>query len=61
MSALSPHTTPSCLSPCPWLQQYWVLISGTRLQGREPLGPGYSFSQLLTSLSLGGALSQIQS
>lgn len=31
-----------------------------RLQGREPLGPGYPPSQLLTSHSLAGALSQIQ-
>lgn len=40
----------------PTLGPQRVLLSGPRLQGREPLGPGSPCSQLLTSLGLVGLL-----
>lgn len=43
MAVLSPHTVPLLSPPFPGPQG--VLVSGPRLQGREPLGPG---SPLLT-------------
>lgn len=44
------HILLSSVPPTPGPQR--VLISGSGLQGREPLGPGSPYSQLLTSLGL---------
>ena len=45
-----PHTPLAPVVPRFWPLQGWVLLSGRRLQGREPLGPG---SRILSNHHLG--------